>query len=118
MINLGSMDIRFLLSFLILFVGFLHGENLREIRIRTTDFAPSPDAIFSISGKAELAVYRAFREKFPHIYPEGNSLSLSLEGAAGEAPLLMSIAGKTAPNAIHVNTRQSGSYISSNFYYL
>ena len=115
MINLGSMDIRFLLSFLILFVGFLNGENLREIRIRTTDFAPSPDAIFSISGKAELAVYRAFREKFPHIYPEGNSLSLSLEGAAGEAPLLMSIAGKTAPNAIHVNTRQSGSYIGRNF---
>ena len=85
------------------------------VHIRTTDFAPGPDAAFSIAGKAELAVYQAFREKHPHIHPEGNPLSLSLEGAAGEAPLLMSIASKTAPDAIHVNTRQSGSYIGRNF---
>ena len=109
------MNIRFLFTIFSLYGGLLHGEGPNEVHIRTTDFAPSPDAIFSIAGKAELAVYRAFREKFPHIYPEGNSLSLSLEGAAGEAPLLMSIAGKTAPNAIHVNTRQSGSYIGRNF---
>ena len=109
------MNIRFLFTILSLYGGLLHGEGPKEVHIRTTDFAPSPDAIFSIAGKAELAVYRAFREKFPHIYPEGNSLSLSLEGAAGEAPLLKSIAGKTAPNSIHVNTRQSGSYIGCNF---
>ena len=109
------MNIRFLFTIFSLYGGLLHGEGPKEVHIRTTDFAPSPDAIFSIAGKAELAVYRAFRKKFPHIYPEGNSLSLSLEGAAGEAPLLMSIAGKTAPNAIHVNTRQSGSYIGRNF---
>lgn len=86
-----------------------------RISIRTTDFAPSPDAIFSIQGKADMAVYQAFREKYPNIYPEGNSLSLRLEGPAGEAPLLMSIAGRTAPDVIHVNTRQSGSYIGRNF---
>ena len=85
------------------------------VSIRTTDFAPSPDALFSIAGKAEMAVYRAFREKHPNIRPEGNSLSLKLEGPAGEAPLLMSIAGRTAPDLIHVNTRQSGSYIGRNF---
>ncbi|MEC8219089.1 MAG: extracellular solute-binding protein, partial [Verrucomicrobiota bacterium] len=85
------------------------------VSIRTTDFAPSPDALFSIAGKAEMAVYRAFREKYPNIRPEGNSLSLRLEGPAGEAPLLMSIAGRTAPDVIHVNTRQSGSYIGRNF---
>jgi multiple sugar transport system permease protein len=85
------------------------------VSIRTTDFAPSPDALFSIAGKAEMAVYRAFREKYPNIRPEGNSLSLKLEGPAGEAPLLMSIAGRTAPDVIHVNTRQSGSYIGRNF---
>tara|TARA_B100000989_G_scaffold215213_1_gene163730 strand:+ start:2213 stop:4552 length:2340 start_codon:yes stop_codon:yes gene_type:complete len=62
-----------------------------------------------------MAVYRAFREKYPNIRPEGNSLSLKLEGPAGEAPLLMSIAGRTAPDVIHVNTRQSGSYIGRNF---
>ena len=91
-------------------------EDVRAtVSIRTTDFAPGPDAIFSIAGKAEMAVYRAFREKYPHIHPEGNSLSLSLEGPAGEAPLLMSIAGRTAPDVIHVNTRQSGSYIGRNF---
>ena len=86
-----------------------------SVSIRTTDFAPSPDALFSIEGKAEMAVYRAFREKYPEIQPEGNSLSLTLEGPAGEAPLLMSIAGRTAPDVIHVNTRQSGSYIGRNF---
>ena len=85
------------------------------VSIRTSDFAPSPDALFSIAGKAEMAVYRAFREKYPNIRPEGNSLSLKLEGPAGEAPLLMSIAGRTAPDVIHVNTRQSGSYIGRNF---
>ena len=95
--------------------GLTAAEEPSTISIRTTDFAPSPDAIFSIQGKAEMAVYQAFREKYPHIYPEGNSLSLTLEGPAGEAPLLMSIAGRTAPDVIHVNTRQSGSYIGRNF---
>ncbi len=86
-----------------------------RVAIRTTDFAPGPDSAFSISGKAELAVYQAFRKKHPDIYPEANPLALQFEGAAGEAPLLMSIAGGTAPNVIHVNTRQSGSYIGRNF---
>jgi len=88
---------------------------VQGVAIRTTDFAPGPDSAFSISGKAELAVYRAFREKYPDIHPEANPLALRFEGAAGEAPLLMSIAGETAPNVIHVNTRQSGSYIERNF---
>jgi multiple sugar transport system permease protein len=87
----------------------------REVSIRTTDFAPGPDSAFSISGKAELAIYRAFRAKYPDIYPEANALALQFEGAAGEAPLLMSIAGGTAPNTIHVNGRQSGSYIERGF---
>ncbi len=86
-----------------------------EVSIRTTDFAPGPDSAFSISGKAELAVYRAFRAKYPDIHPESNAMALQFEGAAGEAPLLMSIAGGTAPNVIQVNTRQSGSYIGRNF---
>ncbi len=89
--------------------------SVQGVAIRTTDFAPGPDSAFSISGKAELAVYRAFREKYPDIHPEANPLALRFEGAAGEAPLLMSIAGETAPNVIHVNTRQSGSYIERNF---
>ena len=97
----------------VLFSASLTAES--TVSIRTTDFAPSPDALFSIAGKAEMAVYRAFREKYPNIRPEGNSLSLKLEGPAGEAPLLMSIAGRTAPDVIHVNTRQSGSYIGRNF---
>ena len=40
---------------------------------------------------------------------------LNLKGAAGEAPLLMSIAGRTAPTVLHVNGRQSGSYIDREF---
>jgi ABC-type sugar transport system permease subunit/ABC-type glycerol-3-phosphate transport system substrate-binding protein len=104
-----------LLPFVVGVISLVGSEDLSAISIRTTDFAPSPDAVFSIQGKAEMAVYRAFREKYPNIYPEGNSLSLTLEGPAGEAPLLMSIAGRTAPDVIHVNSRQSGSYIGRNF---
>lgn len=87
----------------------------QEVTFRTTDFAPGPDSAFSIEGKAELAVYRAFRRKYPNLVPEANPLGLRFEGAAGEAPLLMSIAGGTAPNVIHVNGRQSGSYIERRF---
>ena len=112
-----ALRLHFLLALLVceaaLFSATVTAES--TVSIRTTDFAPSPDALFSIAGKAEMAVYRAFREKYPNIRPEGNSLSLKLEGPAGEAPLLMSIAGRTAPDVIHVNTRQSGSYIGRNF---
>jgi len=86
-----------------------------DVTFRTTDFAPGPDAAFSLDGKAQLAVYRAFSRKYPDIKPEGNPTGLRFEGAAGEAPLLMSIAGGTAPNVIHVNGRQSGSYIEREF---
>lgn len=85
------------------------------VTFRTTDFAPAPDSAFSIEGKAQMAVYRAFREKYPDLYPEANPLGLQFEGIAGEAPLLMSIAGGTAPDVIHVNTRQSGSFIEREF---
>ena len=44
-----------------LFLATLTAES--TVSIRTTDFGPSPDALFSIAGKAEMAVYRAFREK-------------------------------------------------------
>ncbi|MHC4249604.1 MAG: extracellular solute-binding protein, partial [Planctomycetota bacterium] len=83
--------------------------------IRATDFVPSPDAAFTIGGKVDLAVYRAFRAKHPHIEPEAVPMGLKFEGAAGEAPLLMSIAGGTAPEVIQVNTRQSGSFIERRF---
>jgi multiple sugar transport system permease protein len=86
-----------------------------DITFRTTDFAPLPDTAFSIEGKAELAVYHAFREKYPNIVPEANPMGLQFEGVAGEAPLLMSIAGNTAPHVIHVNGRQSGSYVARGF---
>ena len=92
-----------LLGVVIFSARLFASTDASPIFIKTTDFAPSPDAIFSIQGKAEMAVYQAFRQKYPNIYPEGNSLSLTLEGPAGEAPLLMSIAGRTAPNVIHVN---------------
>ena len=109
-----TLRLHFLLALLlcktVLFSTTLTAESI--VSIRTTDFAPSPDALFSIAGKAEMAVYRAFREKYPNIRPEGNSLSLKLEGPAGEAPLLMSIAGRTAPDVIHVNTPVSYTHLT------
>ncbi len=97
---------------MLLSIGSILAE---DVTFRTTDFAPAPDSAFSIDGKAQLAVYHAFCRKYPSIKPEGNPLGLQFEGAAGEAPLLMSIAGGTAPNVIHVNGRQSGSYIERKF---
>ena len=101
-----------LLIYLLLLTFSLSSQ---EIRFRTTDFAPSPDLAFNIEGKAQLAVYHAFRKKFPNIIPESNPMGLQFEGAAGEAPLLMSIAGGTAPDVIHVNGRQSGSFVERKF---
>jgi hypothetical protein len=104
--------LRLLLTYLFLLSFSLGGE---EVRFKTTDFAPSPDSAFSIEGKAQLAVYYAFRKKYPNIIPESNPMGLQFEGAAGEAPLLMSIAGGTSPEVIHVNGRQSGSFVQREF---
>ncbi|MCH2208580.1 MAG: hypothetical protein MK132_22285, partial [Lentisphaerales bacterium] len=100
------------LTYLLLLAFSLSGQ---EIRFKTTDYAPSPDSAFSIEGKAQLAVYYAFRKKYPNIVPESNPMGLQFEGAAGEAPLLMSIAGGTSPEVIHVNGRQSGSFVQRQF---
>ena len=86
-----------------------------KVTFKTTDFAPAPDSAFSIEGKAYLAVYHAFRKKYPNIIPESNPMGLKFEGAAGEAPLLMSIAGETAPDVFAVNGRQSGSFVQREF---
>jgi ABC-type sugar transport system permease subunit/ABC-type glycerol-3-phosphate transport system substrate-binding protein len=94
---------------------FLLAISAVAVDFTTTDFAPTPDTTFSIEGKAEAAVYHAFRRKYPDTVPQALPLGLQFEGAAGEAPLLMSIAGGTAPNVIHVNGRQSGSYVARRF---
>ena len=102
-------------NFFIFLVITLVQFSLADVYFKTTDFAPSSDSAFSIEGKAQLAVYQAFRNENPDIYPQSNPMGLKFEGAAGEAPLLMSIAGRTAPTVLHVNGRQSGSYIDREF---
>jgi ABC-type sugar transport system permease subunit/ABC-type glycerol-3-phosphate transport system substrate-binding protein len=102
-----------ILTIILFFASFT--VQAKPIVFRTTDFAPEPDSAFSIFGKAELAVYQAFIKKYPDIQPESNPLGLQFDGAAGEAPLLMSLAGGTAPEVIHVNTRQSGSFAGRGF---
>ena len=102
-------------KFIFFLILFFHAFAISEIYFETTDFAPSSDSAFSIEGKAHLAVYKAFRNKYPNIFPKSNPMGLRFEGAAGEAPLLMSIAGKTAPTVLHVNGRQSGSYVERGF---
>ena len=111
--NLKESDLRNLIYFLLVISSIAYGEEV--IRFKTMEFAPSADSAFSIEGKASLEVYQAFRNKYPNIIPEGNSMGLQFEGPAGEAPLLMSIAGNTAPDVISVNGRQSGSYVQREF---
>ena len=100
---------------IIILAFFLSVSTFGDVFFQTTDFAPSSDSAFSIEGKARMAVYQAFRLKNPEIYPQSYPMGLKFEGAAGEAPLLMSIAGRTAPTVLHVNGRQSGSYVEREF---
>jgi hypothetical protein len=101
---------------IIILAFLLSASTFGEVFFQTTDFAPSSDSAFSIEGKARMAVYQAFRFKNPEIYPQSYPMGLKFEGAAGEAPLLMSIAGRTAPTVLHVNGRQSGSYVEREFF--
>jgi multiple sugar transport system permease protein len=74
---------------------------------------PKPDNV-SIDGKADLAVLDAFQKTYPNLHPEA-STGLRIEGPAAESGVLMSIAGGTAPAAIYVNFRTSGTYIEKGF---
>ena len=74
---------------------------------------PKPDNV-SIDGQANLAVLKRFGEIYPNLLPY-SSQGIKLEGPAYEAGILMQIAGGTAPDAIYVNFRQSGTYIEKGF---
>ena len=70
---------------IIILAFFLSASTFGEVFFQTTDFAPSSDSAFSIEGKAQMAVYQAFRLKNPEIYPQSYPMGLKFEGAAGEA---------------------------------
>ncbi len=65
---------------------------------------------------ANLAVIKAFREKYPNIELRAYS-GIKIEGMDLDAGPLMAIAGGVAPDVIYVNFRQSDTYIQNGFLY-
>ena len=66
--------------------------------------------------KADMAVIKAFKEKYPHI--ELRSFSgITIEGMDLDSKPLMAIAGGVSPDILYINFRQSDTYIQNNFLY-
>ncbi|MCD5391081.1 extracellular solute-binding protein [candidate division NPL-UPA2 bacterium] len=66
--------------------------------------------------QADLAVIRAFQEKYPHIELKPFA-GIHIEGMAMDAAPLLAIAGGTSPDVIYVNFRMSHTYIQEGFLY-
>lgn len=67
--------------------------------------------------KADLAVFQAFRKKYPHI--EVSSFSgITIPGIEDESKIMLAVAGGTAPDVFsYINFRMSGTYIQQGFLY-
>lgn len=68
----------------------------------------------SPSERARRAVFDAFSRKYPNIKLERYS-SLSIQGPAAEAGLLMAFGGGTAPDVVYTNFRQLRVYVDQGF---
>ena len=76
---------------------------------------PDPKATDAFS-RADMAVIKAFKEKYPWI--ELRSFSgIEIENMSLDAGPLMAIAGGVSPDIIYVNFRQSDTYIQNDFLY-
>ncbi len=64
--------------------------------------------------QADLAVIRAFQEKYPYIRLKPFS-GITIQGMGMDSGALMAIAGGTSPDVIYVNFRQSETYIQQGF---
>ena len=67
--------------------------------------------------KAELAVFRAFRKKYPHIDLTAFS-GITIPGIGDESKIMLAIAGGNSPDVFtYINFRMSDSYIQQRFLY-
>jgi multiple sugar transport system permease protein len=74
---------------------------------------PAADNL-SVAGRADLAVFQEFRRQHPEIRFE-QTTGLSLQGSAGSAGLVMSIAGGTAPDVTYVNFQRTRDFVARGF---
>ncbi|HPR18672.1 MAG TPA: extracellular solute-binding protein, partial [Candidatus Cloacimonadota bacterium] len=102
----------FLLSILLIFSLFLRAEE--KVILKVFEL-PDPKAADAFS-RADRAVIKAFKEKYPYI--ELRSFSgIKIENMDLDAGPLMAIAGGVSPDIIYVNFRQSATYIEKGFLY-
>ncbi|MCK4248521.1 MAG: extracellular solute-binding protein, partial [Candidatus Omnitrophica bacterium] len=76
---------------------------------------PDPKNL-SAFNQADLAVVRAFQEKYPYINLKRFS-GIQIQGMGMDSGPLLAIAGGTSPDVIYVNFRQSDTYIQQGFLY-
>jgi len=96
---------------------FLYSLNLfsSEKTILKVFELPDPKRTDAFA-KADMAVIKAFKEKYPNI--ELRSFSgISIEGMDLDSKPLMAIAGGVSPDILYINFRQSDTYIQNNFLY-
>ncbi len=93
-------------------INFIWGQNPITLKVFKL---PDPKATDAYS-RAEKAVVRAFKEKYPHIELKSFS-GIQIEDLNMDAGPLMAIAGGVSPDVIYVNFRQSDTYIQNNFLY-
>ena len=65
---------------------------------------------------SQLAVLKAFKQKYPNIELRPFT-GISIQGQASESKILMAVAAKLSPDVMYVNFRQSHTYISQGFLY-
>jgi multiple sugar transport system permease protein len=82
------------------------------VRLRCWEL-PGPDKL-SAAGRADLAVFEAFRKAHPKVVFE-QAAGLELPGPAGTAGLIMSIAGGTAPDVMYVNFQRTRDFVQRGF---
>ncbi len=69
-----------------------------------------------IYNRADMAVIKAFKEKYPNIELRKFS-GIQLENMSLDSAPLLAIAGGVSPDVIYVNFRQSSTYIENDFLY-
>lgn len=106
------------LYFFFLLLALCHGTKLQAEPERVVlKVFELPDPRHTDPGsKANLAVVKAFREKYPHIELRAFS-GIKIDGMEMDSGPLLAIAGGVAPDVIYVNFRQSDTYIQKNLLY-
>ena len=95
-----------------IFSGLLFSQEKVVLKV----FALPDPKDTGIYNRADMAVIKAFKEKYPNIELRKFS-GIQLENMSLDSAPLLAIAGGVSPDVIYVNFRQSSTYIENDFLY-